>query len=120
MKSVRIVNASRGGVVADRCEVATTPWTRMRGLLGRGSFEEGRGLLILHCASIHMFGMKFAIDVAFLTRDNVVTDMVESIAPGRLFVAGAHHGKPVTALELPAGTLAASSTQRGDRLEIEP
>ncbi len=90
----------------------------MKGLLGRDTLGEDEGLLIVPCSSIHMWGMKFALDVIFLTRENVVTDFVENIAPGKVYVSKSHHGKARVALEMAAGTVAKSGLQRGDQLEI--
>jgi uncharacterized membrane protein (UPF0127 family) len=120
MKSVRLRNETRGNVLCDDCGVADNILTRIRGLLGRKSLPPGQGLLIVPCPSIHMFGMKFAIDAVFITRDNVVTDFIENIAPGKMYVARAHHGKAHAAIELPSGAIAASGLQRGDQLSAEP
>lgn len=119
MKIVRVVNQSRETILCGKCEVADNIFTRVRGLLGRRTLEAGEGLLIVPCPSIHMFGMKFSIDVLFLTHDNIVTDFVESIAPGKYYLAKSNHGKAHSALELPCGTIASNCTQRGDLLVIE-
>lgn len=76
-------------------------------------------MLLTKCASIHMFHMKFALDVVFLTEEDVVTDLVENIAPNKAHVAKAQAGKAVAALELPVGTIAQSQTQIGDVLKRE-
>jgi len=119
MKTVRVVNASRESTLCQSCGVANNIFTRVRGLLGRTSLPEGEGLLIVPCPSIHMFGMKFPLDVIFLTRENVVTDVVENIAPGKLYVGKSLQGKVHGALELPAGTISRTGTARGDKLTIE-
>jgi len=105
-----------GGVlVCDRCEVADTIPTRMRGLLGRDGMRSGEGLLIKPTNSIHMFFMRFAIDVVFLDRDLVVKKIVEALAPWRL--AGCRGAK--AALELPAGEAARRGVTLGERLVLE-
>lgn len=119
MKSVQVVNQTRGTTIAQRCEIADNLFTRVRGLLGRTSLDDGAALLITPCPSIHMFGMKFALDVIFLTHDNVVTDFVEDIAPGKIYAAKAGAGKPHAALELAVGTIARTGTQVGDQLVCE-
>ena len=116
---VKIVNATQGNTVCERCAVADSMWVRGKGLLGRKDLPADEGILLVPGTAIHMFGMKFAIDVIFLTRDDVVTDLVEAIAPGRAYVARAHHGKPYAALELPVGVVARTATQRGDRISRE-
>jgi uncharacterized membrane protein (UPF0127 family) len=117
---MRVLNESRDTVLCEKCAIANNIFTRVRGLLGRSGLEVGEGLLIVPCPSIHMFGMKFALDVVFLTRENVVTDYVENIAPGKCYVAKAKAGKAHSALELPVGTIARTQTQVGDILRTVP
>ena len=45
---------------------------RARGLLGRDGLEPGGGMLIDRAGSVHMFFMRFPIDVVFLARDHTV------------------------------------------------
>ena len=127
MKTVRLLNHTQGRVLCARCEIADNPATRIKGLLGRALLPDGAGLLITPCPSVHMIGMKFAIDVLFLTRENRVTDWVEHLPAGfRWHVAkpradanGTRFGKPFAALELPAGAIARSGIQIGDAIIIE-
>ena len=119
MKVVCVTNTTRASVLCQRCSVADNLFTRVRGLLGRSGLEANEGLLINPCPSIHMFGMKFALDVIFVTADNVVTDYVENIAPGKAYVAKAHHGKARAAIELPVGAISRNGTQIGDELAFE-
>ena len=118
MKIVSIHNTTRAQVLCKNCGMADNPLTRMKGLLGRETLSEDEGLLIVPCSSIHMWGMKFALDVIFLTRENVVTDFVENIAPGKIYASKRHHGKAHAALEVAAGTAARNGLQRGDQLEV--
>ena len=124
MKIVRVVNQSRPGVLqgvlCENCGVADNIFTRVRGLLGRKTLAQGEGLLIIPCPSIHMFGMKIALDVIFLSRENIVTDFVENIAPGKYYVAQNHFGKAHAALEVAPGVIAQTKVQRGDKIEIVP
>src|SRR5690606_37524023 len=90
-----------------------------RGLLGRESLPENEGLLIAPCPSIHMWGMKFALDVVFLTREYTVTDIAQNIAPGRYYVAKNQAGKPFAALELAAGVATKNGVAIGDQIMIE-
>jgi uncharacterized membrane protein (UPF0127 family) len=119
MKTLRVLNTTRGKVLCEHCRIASNIFTRVRGLLGRKSLDENEGLLIVPCPSIHMFGMKFSLDVVFLTREHIVTDFIENIAPGKYYVAKSSHGKAHSALELPVGTIERTSTQRGDVIHLE-
>ena len=116
MDIVRARNLTRGTVVAERVEVAETTETRNRGLLGRTSLPKGSGLWLVPCEWVHMFGMKFAIDIVVLDKDDVVVGVQESLKPGWIgkFFWGAH-----STLELPVGAVRASGTSKGDRIEWE-
>ena len=121
MKTLHISNPTRDNIVCARCQLADNLWTRGKGLLGRQSLGENEGILLVPGNSIHMFGMKFAIDVIYLTKDDVVTDFVENIAPGKMHVASDkdNAGKPYAALEVAAGTIARVGVQIGDKLARE-
>lgn len=117
MKTIQLRNQTRDAVmVCARCQVADTMWTRGKGLLGRKSLADDEGILLVPGNSIHMFGMKFAIDVIFLTKDNIVTDIAPSIGPGQMHVAKEGAGKPYAALEVAAGTAARLGVCVGDQL----
>lgn len=120
MKKVRLYNVTRSKVLCENCRIADNIFTRVRGLLGRSTLDSGEGLLIVPCPSIHMFGMKMSLDVVFLTKENIVTDFVENIAPGQYYVAQNQFGKAHSALEIAPGIIAATSTRRGDEIRLEP
>ena len=59
-------------VVLEECPrayVATSPWARLVGLAWLDDLPADCGLLIPWCGSVHTFGMRFALDVAFLGPD---------------------------------------------------
>lgn len=111
---MRVVNARTGAEVASRCGLAASFWTRLVGLLGRQGLPEGEGLWITRCNSVHNFGMRFAIDVAFLDAEGTVLKQIEPLGINKAspIVKGAK-----AVLELPVGTLARTGTRVGDRLE---
>lgn len=114
-------NSTRDNIICPRCQLADNLWTRGKGLLGRKSLDVNEGILLVPGSSIHMFGMKFAIDVIYLTKDDVVADFVADIGPGKAHVAkdqGA--GKPHSALEVAAGTIVRVGVEIGDQLAREP
>ncbi len=112
-------NLTRAADVASRLDVAVRTLDRMRGLLGRAAFEPGAGLWIAPCTSIHTLGMRFAIDAVFLDGKGSVLRSYHDLAPGRVTRIV---WKAAGVLELPAGTLRATGTEVGDRLDlgIEP
>jgi uncharacterized membrane protein (UPF0127 family) len=113
VREVRIVNRSRGTVVASRVSVADSWASRVRGYLARPEPEEGEGILLVPCNSIHTFGMGFPIDALFVSSDGRVLEVAHELRPWRrpLRVRGARY-----VLEVPAGTAAASLTEKGDGL----
>jgi uncharacterized membrane protein (UPF0127 family) len=113
---MRVVNQTRGTIIAENAEAATSMFSRMRGLLGRKTLPAGGGLILEPAQSIHTFLMAFPIDVAFVAADGVVLQTIEAMGPSRIspFVRRAR-----SIIELPAGALQQSQTQAGDRLLTE-
>jgi uncharacterized membrane protein (UPF0127 family) len=114
---VRVLNTTRGRELGDRVILADWFWLRLRGLIGRPRIESGEGLMIVPCRGVHMYLMTYPIDVALMNGEGEVVAMYRELAPGTRtrWHADAHH-----ALEVPAGTLAETSTSLGDRVSWEP
>jgi hypothetical protein len=102
-------------VLADRLRPAHTHWTRLRGLLGTRGLEPGEGLWIKPSNQVHMFGMRYAIDVVFLDDAGTVLRVVHALQPNRIStrVKGA-----TSVLELPAGTLSRVGLTEGSIVAI--
>src|SRR5499427_3863691 len=111
----RVRRTADGAVVCERCEIPESSFGRARGLLGRDGLEPGTGMLIDRAGSVHMFFMRFPIDVVFLDRDWRVVGVRHGLRPWR--AAGAR--RAVAALELPAGTAAEAGIEEGDVLALE-
>jgi len=101
-----------GTIVCERCLLAETALTRMRGLLGRRELPSGEGILLKPASSVHMAFMRFAIDAVFLDRDLRVLKIAADLKPWR--AAAARGSKSV--LEIPAGEAARRRLTVGDRL----
>jgi hypothetical protein len=103
-----------GGVVVERCDVAQSLGSRMRGLLGRKDLAPGQGLMITKTRSIHTAFMAFPIDAVFLDRELRVRRVVSGIRPFRVAFGGrgARH-----VLELAAGEAARAGITEGRRLQ---
>ena len=113
-----VQNSGRGGVLlASNVRVADTPRSRRVGLLKHSELRAGEGLWIFPTQSIHTFGMRFPIDVAFLDSNLRVKRIYHHLVPWRLtrFVWGAQ-----SVLELPSGCLADTQTNVGDQLQFSP
>ena len=95
-------------------EIAASYRARRRGLLGRDGIRGA--LLITPTNSIHTFGMRFAIDVAYLDRTLRVLDVV-TVKPGRL---GLVRLRARHVLEAEAGTMADWGLRPGVRVTAVP
>jgi len=112
----RAREAGAKGLLAERLRPAHTHWTRLKGLLGTRSLPTGDGLWLKPCRQIHMFGMRYGLDVVFLDDGHRVVHTIEALAPGKVSpkIKGAS-----SVLELPEGTLARTGVGVGAQIEIE-
>jgi uncharacterized membrane protein (UPF0127 family) len=110
----RLENVRSGAVVASRLLTAFDSQARRKGLLGRDSLPEGTALVIAPSNAVHTFFMRFAIDVAFVTREGRIVKTRAAVRPWRM--TGALRAFAV--VELPAGALAFSNTVAGDVLAV--
>jgi uncharacterized membrane protein (UPF0127 family) len=115
LSKLRVTNQSRGRVLADRAEIADTSAKRRTGLLKHTKLDPGEGLWIAPCEGVHTFGMKFAIDVLFLNKKKKILKIRPNMVRRRMALSLLAH----SVLELPAGTIEATGTAKGDQLEFE-
>jgi uncharacterized protein len=114
-------NLDRGSVLAEPLETANSFWGKFMGLMGRAALPGGEGLWLPGGNGIHMMFMRFPIDAVFVTKaDASGVRHVLSVHRGVRawtglipLITGAHG-----VLELPVGTIDATQTQVGDRVEI--
>jgi uncharacterized protein len=64
--------------------IATGPRARLLGLAWLDRERAGTGLLIPRCASVHTFGMRFALDLYFLDREGATLAIRREVPPRRL------------------------------------
>ena len=116
-------NLSRGSVLATELETASSLWAKFKGLMGRpaSALPAGRGLWLPASNGIHMMFMRFPIDAVFVSRPD---------ASGAREVRSVHRALrawtglvPLVrgadgVLELPVGTIDATGTAVGDRVEV--
>jgi len=114
-------NLDRDTVLAERLETAASLWGKFRGLMGRPSLPAGDGLWLPASNGIHMMFMRFPIDAVFVSgpgpdgsrRVRSVHRALRAWVGLVPLVRGADG-----VLELPVGTIDATGTMVGDRLEI--
>jgi uncharacterized protein len=88
----------RREVAGGEVPVAVGARARLFGLALLDREDAGPGLLIPRCASVHTFGMRFALDLYFLGPDDEILEFRPAV-PRRRFVA---RRGAVAVLEVPA------------------
>lgn len=116
LHTIRVHNVTRQTILAEHAAVADTSSKRRTGLLKHDVLPAGEGLWIVPCEGVHTFWMKFAIDIVYLSRKRKVVKVARRVAPWRVSICLRAH----SVLELPAGTIDATKTARGDMLEFTP
>jgi uncharacterized membrane protein (UPF0127 family) len=114
MRRVRVLNRTRGSVLAEQAELADNFWTRFVGLMGRRELPPGSGLVLKPGGGIHMWFMRMPLDVVHVDKADRVTHVLRGIKPWRF---GPLRVGNKLAIELPVG--AAEDTQVGDLIAIE-
>ncbi|RBW70409.1 DUF192 domain-containing protein [Bacillus taeanensis] len=77
---------------------------------------ENKGIMLVPCNSIHMFFMRFSIDVVFLDKSSRVVKVILALKPWRI----KHGGKKAySVLELPVGTIEKYNIVIGDKIELK-
>ena len=119
---LKAFNQTRGVVLCPHLESAGGMAGKSRGLLGRDGLDQDAGMLfdagrLEPFMWMHMFFMRFPIDIVFLSRAGTVLSISHNLKPWRLSppVWGA-----CQALELTAGAAKRTGTQPGDLVVIEP
>jgi uncharacterized membrane protein (UPF0127 family) len=109
-------NATRGTVLAERVTIAATAVARLRGLLGTRALPRGDGLLLRPCRQVHSFFMRYALDLVFVDAEGRVLLTVADFPRNRI---SPHVRTAAAVLELPAGSLAETPAEPGDRLCLD-
>lgn len=110
----RLESDRSGRILAHQIATAFDSSSRRRGLLGRDGLPAGSALIIAPTNAIHTFFMRFAIDVAFMSKAGRVLKVYRALPPWR--VAGALGAHAV--IELPPGALRDADIQPGDTLRV--
>ena len=114
-------NLDRDTVLAGRLETAGSLWAKFIGLMGRASLPAGDGLWLPASNGIHMMFMRFPIDAVFVSKPGAdgartVRSVHRSLRAWTGLVPLVRGADGV--LELPVGTIDASGTVPGDRVEV--
>jgi uncharacterized protein len=110
-----LIQVDDGRVLLDQLRFARSMGTRMKGLLGRRSLDEGEGLAFRE-KSIHMLFMRMPIDAVFCDGELRVVKVVPNLRPWRF--AASRSARFV--LEIAAGDADRLGLAPGVALRAEP
>lgn len=113
---ITVSNQTSGTLIAERCRVASGLFQVIFGLHLLPQLKAGEGLLLPGATTIDTTFMGYPIDLVFIDRNRGVTKVVPNLVPWRfaLWNPGAQD-----CLELPAGVVEATATQKGDQMAFD-
>ncbi len=114
MKKAKIIK--NGLTVTENAEIADSFFSRFRGLMFRKSVDGDYALHITPCNQVHMFNMRFALDVVYLSESGEVVEIHENVKPNKVCKA-VRNAKSV--LEMRAKSALEMGIAKGDVLEIK-
>ncbi len=81
---MKLINCTTGDVLAEQVKVAEDFLSRLIGLMGRKTMDDGSALVLRPCRCIHTFFMRFYIDLVFLDRRGMVVHLIRDMPPFRI------------------------------------
>lgn len=113
MKKIVIKNEDE--ILFQNSNITSNFVDRFRGLMGKNSLEENEALCISPCNSIHMFFMKFPIDVIFLDKNERIIHLIENMKPWAISKIVA---RAACVIEMPAGSLKKKDLKMNDIIKM--
>lgn len=111
------------GKAAIDAEVAGTFFDRMRGLMFRSSLGEGKGMLLVFEKEdywpIWMMGMRFPIDIIWMSKNMLVVDIINNARPRLSFKTHTPKRKAKYVLEVNAGFAKSHEIKIGSKIEAK-
>jgi uncharacterized protein len=106
----------KGQVCLSHVHMCRRFYSKFRGLLGTDSISPQQGCWLEGASSVHMFGMRYALDIVFLDRDSRILKIVPHLRPW-----GVSPWVPASraVLEIAAGRAAELEWRSGQVLQFE-
>jgi uncharacterized protein len=113
-KHAKLIHKRTGKVLANQVMVCDNLFSRLKGLLGKGTLPSDKACWIVPCNGVHTLGMQFSIDVFFMKKNFQVHHIALDLEPNRLtsIYPEAH-----SVIEMASGTH--RDIQVGDELFME-
>ena len=115
-RQLQAIHTRTNTILCERITMACTFGTRLVGLLGRAEIPSSEGLLLQPSLGVHTFGLRFEIDVVFLTKNSKVLAMYRNLPSWRF--TGLHPGA-YSVLEMHAGKIDLHDLLLGDLILLD-
>lgn len=115
MKTIALRTAE-GRFIAHEVTIAYSLAARVLGLSRQRSLPTRAGLLLSPARGLHTLGMRFPVDVVFLSKQMRVLGLAPRVQPWRILLAPRGTGR---ILELAAGQIAATGLKAGTFIVVE-
>ncbi|HEX4311033.1 MAG TPA: DUF192 domain-containing protein [Acidobacteriaceae bacterium] len=115
MQYLTVTIPEKAVTIGSRIGLADTFLTRLFGLLGKSSLDDGSGILIRPSSGVHTMWMRFAIDVVALDKNLRVLKTWERLRPWRVTPVSL---KTHCVLELAPGQISQLDIKAGDQLAL--
>lgn len=114
MKMCRILKNDR--VLADQIRIAESFFEKLVGLLRDKALDPQQGLLLSGCKQVHTIGMRFPIDVIFLSKEGVILHIENELLKGKV---SKYVKKAFYSLELQSGAAKEHDLMVHDHIAFE-
>jgi len=108
----KIINKTKGIIISDDCIICESILSKARGMMG---LKKPLSLVFkfkkMAIVSLHMYFVKFPIDVMFIDFDNKVVEVKRDFRPGETYTP---KNKAAYVVELSVGSL--DGTEEGDEI----
>lgn len=118
---VQLRKINNQSVIVDQCDVADSFLVRLVGLMGKARLSAQEGMFFPQCSSVHVWFMRFPIDVVFVRKGQkqgefVVSSVRENVSPWKALPL--MDWRASETFELPAGSVRQHGIAVGDQLCI--
>jgi uncharacterized membrane protein (UPF0127 family) len=110
-----VYNQTRECFLSLGVTAADTPFSRLKGLIGKLSVRSDEGIWVVPSSGVHTLGVLVPLDLIYLNEKHEVIHLVEHFPTFRIAPLRA---QSESVLELAAHTIYSSQTQVGDQLLI--
>lgn len=113
----KIISIYKGeNIITEEVKLADTFLSRMFGLMPVKVLEENKGILLKPCKQVHTFNMSFAIDVIFLSKDDIIIHIEHYLTSNKITK---YFKEANSVLEIMSGTAEKQKLAVGDLLIIK-